>query len=37
MHMALEKQALDEEQNRREIERIADELVRQLPADFWTD
>jgi predicted DNA-binding mobile mystery protein A len=37
MHMALEKQALGEEQNRREIERIADELVRQLPADFWTD
>jgi len=33
--MALEKQALTPEQMEEEIARIAGELVRELPRDFW--
>jgi predicted DNA-binding mobile mystery protein A len=36
-HMALERQSLPDERNRAEAERIADELARTLPADFWAD
>lgn len=36
-HMALESQSLSEAQNNAEIERIAQELMREMPADFWTD
>jgi predicted DNA-binding mobile mystery protein A len=36
-HMALERQSLPEEKNRAEVERIANELVRTMPADFWDD
>lgn len=36
-HMALEKQALDDEKNQEEIERIATELIRKPPSDFWVD
>jgi len=36
-HMALEKQALGDEKNQEEIERIAAELIRKLPSDFWVD
>jgi predicted DNA-binding mobile mystery protein A len=34
-HMALEGQSLPQEKNKAEIERIASELVRTMPADFW--
>ena len=34
-HMALEKQALSSERNNAEIERLADELMRDPPSDFW--
>ncbi len=34
-HMALEKQALGESQEQAEIKRLADELIRKPPADFW--
>ena len=34
-HMALEKQALKDERTRAEIDRIADELLKNPPADFW--
>jgi predicted DNA-binding mobile mystery protein A len=37
VHMALERQSLSDEKNRAEAERIANELVRTLPRDFWTD
>lgn len=36
-HMALEKQALSERQIQSAIERLADELVRNPPPDFWDD
>jgi len=36
-HMALERQSLPESKNRAEVERIAGELVRNRPADFWAD
>ena len=36
-HMALEKQALEEEQNQAEIERLTEELVRNPPSDFWEE
>jgi predicted DNA-binding mobile mystery protein A len=36
-HMALERQSLPDEKNRVEVERIASELVRTMPADFWND
>jgi predicted DNA-binding mobile mystery protein A len=34
-HMALEQQSLSDEKNRAEVERIASELVRNMPSDFW--
>jgi predicted DNA-binding mobile mystery protein A len=34
-HMALEKQSLTAEQIDEEIERLADELLRKRPSDFW--
>lgn len=36
-HMALEKQALSEEQTLQEIERLAEDLVRSPPSDFWEE
>jgi len=36
-HMALERQSLPDEKNRAEVERIANELVRTMPANFWDD
>jgi predicted DNA-binding mobile mystery protein A len=36
-HMALERQSLPDEKNRAEVERIARELVREMPADFWIE
>ncbi len=36
-HMALERQSLSDEKNRAEVEKIASELARTMPADFWTD
>ena len=36
-HMALEDQALSASQNAEEIERVADELMRAMPSDFWKD
>lgn len=36
-HMALERQSLPNEKNRAEVERIAGELARTMPADFWSD
>jgi len=35
-HMALERQALPDEKNRAEVEKIAGELARTMPADFWS-
>jgi predicted DNA-binding mobile mystery protein A len=37
IHMALEQQALSDEKNRAEVERIGTELIRSMPADFWED
>jgi predicted DNA-binding mobile mystery protein A len=34
-HMALEQQSLSDEKNRAEVERIASELIRNMPSDFW--
>lgn len=34
-HMALEQQSLTPEQTREEIERLADEFLRERPSDFW--
>ena len=34
-HMALEKQSLSSEQMRAEIERLAEQLLRERPSDFW--
>ncbi len=36
-HMALELQSLPDEKNRAEVERIAADLVRTMPADFWAN
>ena len=36
-HMALEDQALSPAQNRKEIERIAEALLKDPPPDFWAD
>lgn len=36
-HMALERQSLPDEKNRAEVERVAGELVRAMPSDFWAD
>jgi predicted DNA-binding mobile mystery protein A len=34
-HMALEKQSLTAKQNAQRIESLADELIRDMPSDFW--
>lgn len=34
-HMALEMQPLTREQTREEIDRLAEELLRERPSDFW--
>ncbi|WP_366555339.1 mobile mystery protein A [Aquibaculum sediminis] len=34
-HMALEKQSLPSAETKRRIEELADELVRDVPPDFW--
>jgi len=36
-HMALEKQALSESHTQGEIQRVARDLVADMPADFWED
>jgi predicted DNA-binding mobile mystery protein A len=36
-HMALERQSLPAEKNSKEVERIARELIRTMPSDFWAD
>ena len=36
-HMALEKQALSESHTKEEIERVARDLVVEMPSDFWED
>ncbi|MCP5071752.1 MAG: mobile mystery protein A [Rhodobacteraceae bacterium] len=36
-HMALEKQALEKTHIQEEINRLADDLFRNRPADFWSD
>jgi predicted DNA-binding mobile mystery protein A len=36
-HMALERQSLPDEKNTAEVTRITSELMRTMPADFWTD
>ena len=36
-HMALEKQSLSDQQIIWEIERLADQLVRDMPPDFWDE
>lgn len=35
--MALEKQALPTEQNKEEIAGLRDELMRDMPSNFWED
>lgn len=35
-HMVLERQALPEKKNRAEVERLARELMEDMPPDFWT-
>ncbi|WP_342237572.1 mobile mystery protein A [Inquilinus sp. OTU3971] len=37
VHMALERQSLPDRKNKGEVERIAGELIRTMPADFWAD
>lgn len=37
MHMALEAQALSEEQLAYEIDRLASEIVKDMPSDLWSD
>lgn len=36
-HMALESQALSEDQIEQEIKRMAEDLVRDRPSDFWEE
>ena len=36
-HMALEKQSLSDDKNRAEVDRVASELVRTMPRNFWSD
>lgn len=36
-HMALEDQALSKDKMAAEVERIAANLVREMPSDFWSD
>ncbi len=34
-HMALEQQSLPPEQTQTEIDRLADDLIRRMPTNFW--
>jgi predicted DNA-binding mobile mystery protein A len=34
-HMALESQSLSREQTKRKIDELAEELMRDMPSDFW--
>jgi predicted DNA-binding mobile mystery protein A len=34
-HMALEKQSLPAEETHREIDRLTEEMIRNMPSDFW--
>jgi predicted DNA-binding mobile mystery protein A len=36
-HMALERQSLPLEKNKQEIARLRDELIRDMPSDFWEE
>ncbi|WP_282610836.1 mobile mystery protein A [Pelagibius sp. Alg239-R121] len=36
-HMALESQSLPLEKNKEEIARLCDELIRDMPSDFWEE
>jgi len=36
-HMALESQSLSEEQNAEEVERLARDLLRDMPSGLWSD
>ena len=36
-HMALERQALPEKKTRAEVERLARELMEDMPPDFWSE
>ena len=36
VHMALERQSLPDEKNKAEVKRLADELARTMPSDFWS-
>lgn len=36
-HMALESQSLSEEQNAEEVERLARDLLRNMPSGLWSD
>ncbi len=36
-HMALESQALSAERSEAEVHRIAEDLLRDMPSDFWND
>jgi predicted DNA-binding mobile mystery protein A len=36
VHMALERQSLPDEKNQAEVKRLADELARTMPSDFWS-
>lgn len=36
-HMALERQALPAKKNRAEVERLARELMEDMPPDFWSE
>jgi hypothetical protein len=34
-HMALESQSLPSDQTRRKIDELAEQLMRDMPSDFW--
>lgn len=36
-HMALESQSLPPEKNKQEIARLREELIREMPSDFWEE
>lgn len=36
-HMALEAQQLSEDQNEREVQRLKQQLIAEMPKDFWED
>lgn len=37
VHMALESQSLTDGQNKDEVDRVAEDLIRAMPSDFWED